>query len=35
MSTYFLYIVKHICVSGGQKAQDVGMVWKRCGVSPI
>jgi len=26
---------KHICVSGGKMTQDVGMVWKCCGVIPI
>ena len=26
---------KHICVSGGKMAQDVGMAWKCCGVIPI
>ena len=26
---------KHICVSRGKMAQDVGMVWKCCGVIPI
>jgi len=26
---------KHICGSGGKTAQNVGMVWKCCGVIPI
>ena len=26
---------KHICASGAKMAQDVGMVWKCCGVIPI
>jgi len=26
---------KHVCVSGGKRAQDVGMVWKRYGGIPI
>ena len=25
----------HICASGGKMAQDVGMVWKCCGIIPI